>query len=288
MDSVIGPELAEILVKNGTVPIFHRFTAMAEKEEFLKKFPDAFMSIGLKDYEDAYHLNKFFGCNSFCIDTAHGHCAPMLDLIKHLKDKLMDVEIIAGNVCTPRAVHDLYLAGADAIKVGVGPGAACTTRSVTGFGVPQFTTIQLCAEEAKNYKIPIIADGGIRGSRDIVLALAAGADSVMVGKLFALCEESAAEKENISCSVYAKYRGQASEDFQKDFFGQVKDGTVPEGEAFWADVIGPAQDLINELVAGIRSGFTYGGARSIEELQRKAEFTRVTPAYSAEMGIRDV
>ena len=176
--------------------------------------------------------------------------------------------------------------------------SACTTRMVTGFGVPQFTAIQEIAAVKKKLFVPIIADGGIRGSADIVKALAAGADSVMIGKLLALTNESAALKRTQTympmvdqtgapyAQVEAKYRGQASADFQEEYFGGTKGGTVPEGEAFWAPVSGTAIDAISNLLAGIRSGMTYGGARTIPELQRKAEFIQVTQNYNAESNPR--
>jgi len=197
------------------------------------------------------------------------------------------VEVIAGNICTARAYHDLVNAGADAVKVGIGPGAVCTTRMVTGFGVPQFTAIRDCAEESSHFRVPVIADGGIKTSKDVALALAAGASTVMIVKLFALTDESAAEKAINSQAKpgtcwQAKYRGQASADFQNEFCGGLKEKTVAEGIDFWAPVSGPAQDLIDELLGGLRSAMTYGGARSIKELQRKAEFMEVTNAYEAE------
>lgn len=164
--------------------------------------------------------------------------------------------------------------------------SACTTRVVTGFGVPQFTAIQDIAEVKKKLLIPIISDGGIKGSADVVKALAAGADSVMIGKLFALTSESAALKREVKAKVEAKYRGQASADFQEDYFGATKKGTVPEGVAFWSPVSGSAYSLIQTLLAGLRSGMTYGGARSIGELQRKAEFLQVTDTYNAESNPR--
>ena len=191
----------------------------------------------------------------------------------------VDKEIIAGNVCTAMAYHDLVNAGADAVKVGVGPGAACTTRMVTGFGVPQFSAVQDCARIAEKLRVPLIADGGIRTSRDVVLALAAGASTVMIGKLFALTKESAAPKRKGDAGLEAKFRGQASADFQNEFYGGLKDKTVAEGIDFWGPVSGSAEDLISALLGGIRSGMTYGGARSIKELQRKAEFVQVTASY---------
>jgi IMP dehydrogenase len=158
---------------------------------------------------------------------------------------------------------------------------------VTGFGVPQFTAIRDCAEEADHFRIPIIADGGIKSSKDVALALAAGASSVMIGKLFALTEESAADKavhphKPLGSQWQAKYRGQASEDFQEEFYGGLKEKTVAEGTDFWAPVTGPAQDFIDDILGGLRSAMTYGGARSIKELHRKAEFVEVTSAYEAE------
>ena len=145
------------------------------------------------------------------------------------------------------AYHDLVNAGADAVKVGVGPGAACTTRMVTGFGVPQFSAIYECAQIAEKLRIPLIADGGIRNSRDVVLALGAGASTVMLGKLFALTKESAAPKRSLEGGLEAKYRGQASEDFQTDFYGALKEKTVAEGIDFWAPASGTAESLIRKL-----------------------------------------
>lgn len=202
--------------------------------------------------------------------------------IEELKKTHPEKEVIAGNVCTAMAYHDLVNAGADAVKVGVGPGAACTTRMVTGFGVPQFTAVQDCARIAEKLRVPLIADGGIRASRDVVLALAAGASSVMIGKLFAQTFESASpkRKSDKSHSGYeAKFRGQASVDFQNEFYGGLKAKTVAEGTHFWGPVSGTAEELISELLGGIRSGMTYGGARNLKELQRKAEFIRVTSSY---------
>jgi IMP dehydrogenase len=186
------------------------------------------------------------------------------------------------------AYHDLVNAGADAVKVGVGPGAACTTRMVTGFGIPQFSAIYECAQIAEKLRIPLIADGGIRDSRDVVLALAAGASTVMIGKLFALTKESAAPKRQAEGgALEAKYRGQASEDFQTDFYGALKQKTVAEGIDFWGTVSGSADELIEKILGGLRSGMTYGGARSIKELQRKAEFVEVTSNYIKESMTRN-
>lgn len=294
MDTVIGEQMAQVLVGRGSVPIFHRFCNKQMKMDWIKKFPTCLFScgIGSKEVDQMQYWHDNFGLSGVCIDTAHAHSKMAYDSVVRLRSKVSeDFNIIVGNVCRPRAVHDFKLAGANAVKVGIGPGAACTTRSVTGFGVPQFTAIQDCAEEGKRLGIPVIADGGIRGSRDVVLALAAGASSVMIGKLFALTEESPAEKVGKSKfdprndEQWAKYRGQASRDFQEDYFGEVK-GEVPEGEAFWGLVTGSAHTLIDELLGGLRHAMTYGSARTIRELQAKAEFMQVTPAYHGEMAVR--
>lgn len=291
MDTVIGEELAEILIQNGTIPIFHRFTDFAAQSKWIQKFRDkTFISCGIHTHriEETRKLLDL-GAAGVCIDVAHGHSDRMFHIIEDLKKTHPDKDIIAGNVCTAMAYHDLVNAGADAVKVGVGPGAACTTRMVTGFGVPQFTAIMECAKIAEKLRIPLIADGGIRDSRDVVLALAAGASTVMIGKLFALTNESAAPKRpnpQLSSGLEAKYRGQASEDFQTDFYGALKEKTVAEGIDFWAPVSCPAQALIDKLLGGLRSGMTYGGARSIKELQRKAEFVEVSPTYIKESAPR--
>ncbi len=284
MDSVISGELADVLIKEGSVPIFHRFTSLEQQKKWIKKFKGKiFISTGLQKFEEMAKLLALEPLG-VCIDVAHGHSDRMIHLIEKIKKKFPNIEIIAGNACTAMAYHDLVNAGADAVKVGIGPGAVCTTRVVTGFGVPQFSAIQDCARVADKLRVPLIADGGIRSSRDVVLALAAGASSVMIGKLFALTQESAAKKRKAGKSkgLEAKYRGQASQDFQNDYYGGLKAKTVAEGVDLWGSVSGPASDLIDELLGGLRSGLTYGGARNIKELQRKAEFVQVTHAYMPE------
>lgn len=300
MDTVINEELADILIEYGSVPIFHRFTDYSTQKGWVVKYREScFISSGVNE-EEMEKVKKLLqlGAGGVCIDIAHGHSEKMknflIELRRFIDEKRLSSYIIAGNVCTEDGYLDLASWGADAVKVGVGCGAACSTRVVTGYGVPQFTAIKNCITKAKKRGIPVIADGGIRGSADIVKALAAGACSVMIGKLFALTEESASEKRGGSCvefiedavtglprgrGVYnpreAKYRGQASADFQNDFKGGVKEGTVAEGVDFWAPVAGTARELLDQLLGGLRSGMTYGAARHIPELQRKAEFMEV-------------
>ena len=282
MDTVISEELAEILIAEGSIPIFHRFTPIEEQEKWVKKFKGkTFVSCGILKLDDTRRLLDLCALG-VCIDVAHGHSDRMFKHIEELKKTHPDKEIIAGNVCTAMAYHDLVNAGADAVKVGVGPGAACTTRMVTGFGIPQFTAVQDCARIAEKLRVPLIADGGIRTSRDVVLALAAGASTVMVGKLFSQTAESAAPKRKSDLypsGLEAKFRGQASADFQNEFYGGLKAKTVAEGIDFWGPVSGSAEQLIANLLGGIRSGMTYGGARNLKELQRKAEFVQVSASY---------
>lgn len=282
MDTVINEDMANALIKNGSIPIFHRFTSFEQQMEWVLQFKNnCFVSCGLKDIDQTVELLNA-GAIGVCVDIAHGHSDTMMEYIRELKKRCPNKSVIAGNVCTPVAVHDLANAGADAVKVGIGGGAACSTRIVTGFGCPQFTAIYECAKIAKKLQIPIIADGGIRNSRDVVLALAAGASSVMIGSLFAKTVESPGEKYEKGGIQYKKYRGQASEDFQKDYFGKLKEKTVAEGIHFDVKISGSTDDLMGNLLGGIRSAMTYGGAKTIKELQEKAEFVKVTPNYLAE------
>jgi IMP dehydrogenase len=291
MDSVMGMELAQVITGYGGMPIFHRFTSLEKQKQWVEHLEgQCILSCGVGKFDEISSIIDL-GPVGLCVDVAHGHSERMVDLVKRIKDAYPTLEVIAGNICTARAYSDLSNAGADAIKVGIGPGAACTTRAVTGFGVPQFTAIRDCAEEATHLRVPIIADGGIRNSSDVVKALAAGASAVMMGKIFALTEESAAEKKihphaKLGTQWQAKYRGQASEDFQNEFYGGLKHKTVAEGTDFWAPVTGPARSVIDEFLGGVRSGMTYAGARDIKELQRKAEFVKVSTAYHAESNPR--
>lgn len=282
MDTTIGEDLAPILLKEGSTPIFHRFASFEKQKAWVAEYSDRmFISCGIQNIDQTKKLLDL-GALGVCIDVAHGHSDRMFYFIQEIKRTHPDKEIIAGNVCTAMAYHDLVNAGADAVKVGVGPGAACTTRMVTGFGIPQFTAIYDCAKVAEKLRVPLIADGGIRNSRDLVLALAAGASTVMIGKLFAMTLESSAPKRESTNGWEAKFRGQASTDFQTDFYGGLKDKTVAEGIDFWGPVSGSAKELIQSLLGGLRSGLTYGGARNIKELQRKAEFVVVTANYLGE------
>lgn len=276
MDTIIGPELADVLVKMGSIPIFHRFYKnenISELIDMVKKYEgNCYVSWGAGDLGNLFSLlqTNDLKPRGVCIDIAHGHSIMVEEAIKRIKDRFDGIEVIAGNVCTPEATADLIHWGADAVKVGIGPGSVCTTRKVTAFGAPQFTAVQECAYIAKRLKTPIIADGGIRGSREMILALAAGASTVMIGGLFAETYEAAGK---------GRFRGQASQAFQNDYFGGVKEGTVPEGVSKVVKQRCHAEEEIKDLLAGLASGMTYSGAKTITELQEKAEFMQITPSY---------
>ena len=229
------------------------------------------------------------------VDTAHGHSVSVLDTVRRLKRRFPDVEIVAGNVATKEAVRDLIAAGADAIKVGVGPGSICTTRIVAGAGVPQLTAVAECAAAAARAKVPIIADGGIKYSGDLSKAIAGGASAVMIGGLFAGTEESPGETILFQGRTYKVYRGMGSlgamERGGRDRYAQ-KDRPVqklvPEGIEGRVPYRGTMSGVVYQLVGGLRSGMGYCGCRTIAEMQKKARFIQVTQAGLRESHVHDV
>lgn len=275
MDTVISEELGEIMLKNGSIPIFHRFCSIDEQKEFISKMNgQCFISSGVKNYDlEVCRELLDFGAVGVCFDIAHGHCKMMIDAIKSIKLTHPNKQVIAGNICTPEGYIDLCNAGADAVKAGIGGGSICTTRMVTGHGLPMFSTIYNIGKIKRGYDIPLIADGGITHIRDVVLCLACGADSVMMGNLFSKTYESAGEK-FIKDGKYVKvYRGQASKEFQTDFYGKLKPGTAPEGISGFVECNRNAQEMIDEFCGGIRSALTYSGVQDIKSLYNKAKFS---------------
>ena len=236
-------------------------------------------------------------CDVLVIDIAHGHSDLALNTIKEIRTNFGDVELIAGNVATKSGTKDLIEAGCDGIKAGVGPGSICITRIVTGSGVPQLTAICDSYEAAKDYDIPIIADGGIRTSGDITKALAAGASSVMIGGLFAGTEESPGTSILRQGRRYKVVRGMASLGAtlgretreKKGSFDELDLGSVvPEGVEAMVPYRGAAVDVLEQLVGGLRSGISYCGATNISEMQRNAEFIQITSAGRTESASHDV
>ncbi|MEJ5301545.1 MAG: IMP dehydrogenase [Thermodesulforhabdaceae bacterium] len=230
------------------------------------------------------------------IDSAHGHSKNIIDAIKLIKSKFPDLQLIAGNIATAEGAEALIKAGADAVKVGVGPGSICTTRIVAGVGVPQATAIMECAKVASKYGIPIIADGGIKYSGDITKAIACGAHSVMIGSLFAGTDESPGETILYQGRSYKSYRGMGSlgamRDGSRDRYGQQElqelSKLVPEGIEGMVPYRGPLSAVIHQLVGGLKSGMGYVGCRTIEELRTKARFVKITSAGLRESHVHDV
>ena len=227
------------------------------------------------------------------IDTAHGHSQGVLDTVKKVKAKYPDLQIIAGNVATAAATVALIEAGADCVKVGIGPGSICTTRVVAGVGVPQVTAIEECAEAAKPYGVPVIADGGIKYSGDIVKAIGMGASVCMMGSMLAGCEESPGEVELYQGRKYKVYRGMGSiaamENGSKDrYFQQDSKKLVPEGIEGRVAYKGYVADTIYQMVGGLRAGMGYAGAHSIDELREKATFVKITSAGLKESHPHDI
>lgn len=227
------------------------------------------------------------------IDTAHGHSEGVLKAVEKIKTEFPDLQVIAGNVATAEAVHDLIQAGADCVKVGIGPGSICTTRVVAGVGVPQLTAVMDCAEEANKFNIPIIADGGIKYSGDIVKALAAGASTVMLGSMFAGCEEAPGETEIYQGRSYKVYRGMGSlaamAAGSKDrYFQEGNKKLVPEGVEGRVPYKGLVSDTIFQLVGGIRSGMGYVGAKDIHALYENGRFVVQSSAGLRESHPHDI
>ncbi len=238
------------------------------------------------------------GCDVIVVDTAHGHARGVLATVKILKKKFGRPEVVAGNVATAEGAQALIDAGADAVKVGIGPSAICTTRVIAGVGVPQISAIMDCADVCRRARVPLVADGGIKYSGDITKAVAAGAQSVMVGSLFAGTEESPGELVLYEGRSYKTYRGMGSlgamggSTLTRDRYGQPADAAaaklVPEGIEGRVPYRGALAQVVYQLVGGLRAGMGYCGAKDIKTLQRTAEFIRVTAAGAAESHPHDV
>jgi len=236
------------------------------------------------------------GVDLVVIDTAHGFSQMVIDAVKKVRQKFPTIDLMAGNIATAEAAEALITAGVDAIKVGIGPGSICTTRVVAGVGVPQITAISECARVARQYNIPLIADGGVKYSGDITKAIAAGADVVMIGSLFAGTEESPGDTILFQGRAYKTYRGMGSigamKEGSKDRYFQteveVETKLVPEGIEGRVPMRGPLSSTIHQLMGGLRAGMGYTGCRTIKELQQKRRFVRITGAGLKESHVHDV
>jgi len=233
--------------------------------------------------------------DALIVDTAHGHSKKVLSTVERLKKEFADVDVVAGNVGTAEATRDLIKAGADAVKVGMGPGSICTTRVISGAGVPQITAVLDCAGAASQFDVPLIADGGIKFSGDITKAIAAGADAVMIGGLFAGTDESPGETVLYQGRTFKTYRGMGSlgamSDATRDRYFQQDVETsklVPEGIEGRVPSKGSLSGVVTQLVGGLQSGMGYCGCRNIQELKTRAKFVRVTQAGHREGHVHDV
>ncbi|WP_457572795.1 IMP dehydrogenase [Desulfolithobacter sp.] len=273
--------------------------------EKLKKYPNAAKddigrllvgaAIGISgDMQERTTALVAAGVDVVVLDSAHGHSAGVIKALELIKNLFPDLQVIAGNVATAEGTADLIRAGANAVKVGVGPGSICTTRIVAGVGVPQLTALKNCTEEANKHGIPVIADGGIKFSGDICKAIGIGAHTVMVGSLFAGTDETPGETFLYQGRKYKGYRGMGSlgamKEGSSDRYFQKKESSklVPEGIEGKVPYRGPISEMIYQLLGGLRSGMGYVGAATIEELHKRARFVRISPAGLRESHVHDV
>jgi len=275
MDTVTESDMSNAMCNAGGLGIIHRYNTIKEQCDLVRKCNWGGAAVGVTGDYLKRAVNLFeVGVNVLCIDVAHGHHILMKDAITAIKEELGDmVHIMAGNVATLQGFNDLSDWGADSIRCNIGGGSICSTRIQTGHGLPGLQTIIDCAQSDRDTKI--IADGGIRSSGDIVKALAAGADFVMLGSMLAGTAESPGEKVATMAGSKKKYRGMASKDAQMDWRGKYSSN---EGVSTLVDFKGPVSLILNDLANGIKSGLSYSGCRTIAELQSKAHFVRQTNA----------
>lgn len=289
MDTVCGWEMAATMANLGAVGVIHRFLPIEAQQAEIRKASEACdggligAAVGTDhDMIDRTRACAAGGAQFVVLDIAHGHAEHALDGVKRIKDECPDVKIVAGNVATAEGAADLAKAGADAIKVGVGPGGVCTTRLVAGVGVPQLSAVADAV--SANCGVPIIADGGIRTSGDIAKALAIGADSVMIGSMFAGTKEAPGEVEQTERGLFKRVRGMASkeaaemraaragEELDDEYF----EHRAAEGVEGLVPYRGSVVLLVNELMAGLKSAMSYQNAATLDELHAKARFVRIT------------
>jgi IMP dehydrogenase len=267
----------------------------SSKDELGRLRVGAAVGVG-PDREERVEALRRRGVDVIVVDTSHGHSRNVVETIRDLKRNFGDLPVIAGNVASAEAVADLVKAGADGVKVGVGPGSICTTRVVAGVGVPQMSAIMECAKAAQRLGVPLIADGGIKFSGDITKALAAGAHTVMIGGLLAGTDESPGEMVLYQGRSYKSYRGmgslEAMREGSRDRYGQLEgvaeNKLVPEGIVGMVPAKGPVAHSIYQLVGGLKAGMGYVGARNLDELRKKAKFIRITAAGLKESHVHDV
>ena len=301
MDTVTESKMAIALSKSGGIGIIHRNLSIEKQVQEVKKVKKnnflvgAAIGVNSKDIERADELSKA-KVDMIIIDTAHGHTQKVLFMIKKIKKKLKKCVLCAGNIATGKAAKFLADSGVDIVKVGIGPGSICTTRLVTGIGVPQLSAVLQVKKALKNYKTRIISDGGIKFSGDIAKAIAAGADAVMIGSLFSGTTESPGKIFKQKGKLFKNFRGMGSVGamsigsadryYQKKFENVSK--YVPEGVEGIVKFKGPVNKIIYNLIGGLKSSMGYLGAKTIKDLQKKGEFVKITKAGFYESMVHNI
>ncbi len=282
MDTITEDAMADFIASKGGIGTLHRFCTIEENVEMFKRCNNkVFCSVGTSEKEmERVEALKDAGAQYFCVDVAHGHAKYVGKMIKRMRQMLPNECIMAGNVATYAGADYLASVKADIIKVGIGPGSVCTTRIKTGFGVPQVTAIQECARADRS----IVADGGIRYPGDIVKALAFGADFVMVGGMLAGTRPTPGDPilNEKGEPTHKTYRGMASKEAADDHLGGLTGWKTAEGVATKVPYRDDEEEIIADIVGGLRSGLTYAGANTIRELQRKLNYMVVSPASRVE------
>jgi IMP dehydrogenase len=301
MDTVTESKMAIAVAKEGGMGIIHRNLNIKNQSNEVKKVKNKKLLVGAAigtNQEDLDRVRSliFNGVDLIVIDTAHGHSEKVLRILSKIKKIIKRVPICVGNIATGEAAKKLYNSGADIIKVGIGPGSICTTRMVAGIGVPQVSAIIDVKKALNKKKVKIISDGGIKFSGDIAKALAAGADAIMMGSIFAGTDESPGKKFKIKGKIYKQYRGMgsigamsagsANRYFQKNFKDKTK--FVPEGVEGRVEYKGKVSKIIYQLQGGLRSSMGYIGAKNLEEINRKAKFVKITKAGFYESMVHSV
>ncbi len=297
MDSVTGIDMAISLGKLGGISILPRFSSIEEEVEMLQEIKKENVkvgaSVGIKgDYLERVEKLIENKVDCLVVDVAHGHMERVSEVTKEIKEKFPEILLIAGNVATYEAAKDLFLAGADVVKVGVGPGSICTTRVETGHGVPQLTAVMEASKAAKEMGKTIIADGGIKNVGDIVKALAAGADAVMLGNMLAGVDETPGEIFEANGKKYKKYFGSTSREQKEKHSLKVKNDAnyLKHIEGVSGAVLykGSLESIVEKIKAGVSSGLSYSGAFNILELQKNAKFVAITSAGLRESHSHDL
>ena len=301
MDTVTESKMAVAIAQAGGVGVIHRNLNIKKQSDEVLKVKKKKLIVGAAvgtNYEDLERARSLIdnGCDLIVIDTAHGHSAKVLKVLSKLKKINLNAPICVGNIATAEASKKLYNSGADIIKVGIGPGSICTTRMVAGIGVPQISAIMEVKGALKNKKIKIISDGGIKFSGDIAKALAAGADAIMMGSIFAGTDESPGKKFKIKGKIYKQYRGMgsigamssgsANRYFQKNFKDKSK--FVPEGVEGRVEYKGNVSKIIYQLQGGLRSSMGYIGAKNLNQISKNAKFIKITKAGFYESMVHSV